>query len=49
MSTKAKFVEMKWSDLPLEERKRRVAIRKATSDMMQGTITCEKYGVYATK
>ena len=49
MATKAKIVEMEWSELPLEERKRRVAIREATSKMMQGSITCEKYGVYATK
>ncbi len=41
------IVSLAWEELPVEERKRRVAIREATSKMMQGTITCEKYGVYA--
>lgn len=41
------FITVSWENLPLEERKRRVAVREATSEMMQGSITCEKYGVYA--
>ena len=44
-----KIITVTWEKLPLEERKRRVAIREATSLMMQGTITCEKYGVYANR
>ena len=40
-------ITVEWEMLPIEERKRRVAVREATSLMMQGTITCEKYGVYA--
>lgn len=42
-----KDIIITWEKLPIEERKRRVAMREATSLMMQGSITCEKYGVYA--
>lgn len=42
-----KVITLTWEKLPVEERKKRIAIREATSLMMQGTITCEKYGVYA--
>ena len=41
------FITVSWENLPLEERKRRVAVREATSQMMQGSITCEKYDAYA--
>jgi hypothetical protein len=41
------FVTVSWENLSLEERKRRVAVREATSQMMQGSIICEKYGAYA--
>ena len=41
------IIAIEWETLPIEERKRRIAVREATSLMMQGTITCEKYGVYA--
>ena len=42
-------ITVTWEKLPIEERKRRVAVREATSLMMQGSITCEKYGVYASR
>jgi hypothetical protein len=41
------FITVSWENLPVEERKRRVAVREATSKMMQGSITCEKYNAYA--
>ena len=41
----ADVITVTWEQLPVEERKRRVAVREATSLMMQGSITCEKYGV----
>lgn len=43
------YIAISWENLPLEERKRRVAVREATSQMMQGSITCEKYGAYACR
>jgi len=43
------IIAIEWETLPVEERKRRVDVREATSLMMQGTITCEKYGVYANR
>ncbi len=43
------LITVSWEMLPLEERKKRVEIREATSMKMQGTITCEKYGVYASR
>ena len=45
----ADVITVTWEQLPVEERKRRVAVREATSLMMQGSITCEKYGVYASR
>ena len=36
----------KWESLPIEVRKNLVRKRMEASDRTQGTITCEKYGVY---
>lgn len=35
-----------WENLPVEVRKYLVQKRMEASDRSQGTITCEKYGVY---
>lgn len=35
-----------WEKLPVEVRKFLVQKRMEASDRMQGSITCEKYGVY---
>ena len=35
-----------WESLPVEVRKYLVQKRIEASDRMQGSITCEKYGVY---
>ena len=35
-----------WMSLPVEVRKALVEKRKQASNRMQGSITCEKYGVY---
>ena len=35
-----------WESLPVEVRKYLVQKRMEASDRTQGTITCEKYGVY---
>ena len=35
-----------WMKLPVEVRKALVEKRKEASERMQGSITCEKYGVY---
>ena len=35
-----------WESLPIEVRKYLVQKRMEASDRMQGSITCEKYGVY---
>lgn len=35
-----------WESLPVEVRKYLVQKRKEASDKSQGSITCEKYGVY---
>lgn len=35
-----------WESLPVEVRKYLVQKRMEASDRMQGSITCEKYGVY---
>ena len=35
-----------WESLPVEVRKYLVQKRIEASDRSQGTITCEKYGVY---
>ena len=35
-----------WESLPVEVRKYLVQKRMEASEKMQGSITCEKYGVY---
>lgn len=35
-----------WESLPVEVRKYLVQKRMEASDRMQGSITCEKYGVF---
>ena len=35
-----------WESLPIEVRKYLVQKRMEASDRTQGTVTCEKYGVY---
>ena len=35
-----------WMALPIEARKAMVKKRMETAKKMQGSITCEKYGVY---
>jgi len=35
-----------WEQLPVEVRKYLVQKRMEASDRTQGTMTCEKYGVY---
>ena len=37
-----------WDTLPVEVKKALVQKRIEASERMQGSITCEKYGVYMT-
>lgn len=49
ITKKRKYMEYDWwMALPVEVRKAMVKKRMETAEKMQGSITCEKYGVYMT-